>query len=334
MHDFANRRRSPNSFRGGTELTKAAEAQKESAFFWIEAWLESQAGISGVSENTLRAYRKDATRFLEFIGKHKGEDPKVGCLSTTGLREVRAWMADERMRGVSPRTLARELSAVKSFFRWIGERFGFDPVAVLNARAPKFQKKLPRPLDEDSAKDVLEFVGKSPETKWVAARDEAVVALLYGSGLRISEALSLTWGDHPLPEAIKIRGKGNKERIVPVLPVTRNAVSRYAELCPFQKEPNTPLFVGARGGPLNQRIVRKAIEQARAGLGLPATATPHALRHSFATHLLKSSGDLRAIQELLGHSSLSTTQAYTAIERTQLLKIYERAHPRASQLRT
>ena len=308
----------------------AAEAQKDSAFFWVEAWLESQAGISGVSENTLRAYRKDATGFLKFIGQYKGEDPEVDRLSTTGLRDVRAWMADERRRGVSPRTLARELSAVKSFFRWLGERFGFDPAAVLNARAPKFQKKLPRPLDEDSAKDVLRFAGKSQGEKWIAARDEAVVSLLYGCGLRVSEALSLTRGDHPLPETIKIRGKGNKERIVPVLHVTRDAVSRYVELCPFQKESDTPLFVGARGGPLNQRTIRKTVEQARIGLGLPATATPHALRHSFATHLLKFSGDLRAIQELLGHSSLSTTQAYTAVEKAQLLKIYERAHPRAS----
>ena len=311
-------------------MTNAVEAQKESASFWIEAWLESQAGISGVSKNTLRAYRKDATRFLEFIGRYEGEDPKVDRLGATGLRDVRAWMADERRRGVSPRTLARELSAVKSFFRWLGERLDFDPVAVLNARAPKFQKKLPRPLDEDSAKDVLKFAGKSPGTKWIAARDEAVVSLLYGCGLRISEALSLTWGDHPLPETIKIRGKGNKERMVPVLPVTRDAVSRYAELCPVRNGPDAPLFVGARGGPLNQRTVRKTMEQARIGLGLPATATPHALRHSFATHLLKSSGDLRAIQELLGHSSLSTTQAYTAVEKAQLLKIYERAHPRAS----
>ena len=311
-------------------MTKAVEAQNESAFLWIEAWLESQAGISGVSENTLRAYKKDATKFLKFLGQYKGEDPVVDHLSTTGLRDVRAWMADERMRGVSPRTLARELSAVKSFFRWLGERSGFDPVAVLNARAPKFQKKLPRPLDEDSAKDVLQFAGKNQGAKWIAARDEAVVALLYGCGLRISEALSLTWGYHPLPDAIKIRGKGNKERIVPVLPITRDAVSRYAELCPFQTEPDMPLFVGARGGPLNQRTVRKTMEQARIGLGLPATATPHALRHSFATHLLKSSGDLRAIQELLGHSSLSTTQAYTAVEKAQLLKIYQRAHPRAS----
>ena len=306
------------------------DAQKKSAFCWMDAWLESQSGIRGVSENTLRAYRKDATRFLEFMGRYKGEEPEVGHLCSTGLRDLRAWMADERMRGVSPRTLARELSAVKSLFRWLGEQFDFDPAAVLNARTPKFQKKLPRPLDEDAAKGVLEFAGRSPEAKWIAARDEAVVSLLYGCGLRISEALSLTWGDHPLPETIKIRGKGNKERIVPVLPLTRNAISKYVELCPFQDEPDAPLFVGARGGPLNQRTVRKTMEQARIGLGLPATATPHALRHSFATHLLKSSGDLRAIQELLGHSSLSTTQAYTAVEKAQLLKVYERAHPRAS----
>ncbi len=238
-------------------------------------------------------------------------------------------MAHERGRGVAARSLARALSAVKGFLRWLAEREGFDATAILAARSPKFRRKLPRPLDEDAARAMIETVGEQTQTDWIAARDMAVVTLLYGCGLRISEALSLTCADTPLPEVLRIRGKGGKERLVPVIPAARAAVARYQRLAPHPEMPGAPLFRGARGGPLSPRLIAKAMEQARMQLGLPATATPHAMRHSFATHLLSAGGDLRAIQELLGHASLSTTQAYTAVDTARLMEVYDRAHPRA-----
>ncbi|MBY6136578.1 tyrosine recombinase XerC [Nocardioides marinus] len=242
---------------------------------------------------------------------------------------MRAWMASERGSGTGARSLARKLSAVKSFYRWLAQREGFEPSAVLSARAPKFQKKLPRPLAPDAAKAVLETVELQSQKSWVAARDVAVVTLLYGCGLRISEALRLTGADAPLPPVLRILGKGNKERVVPVLPAARDAVDRYLAQCPFPLEADAPLFRGVRGGALNPRQIQDVMARTRAQLGLPATATPHALRHSFATHLLEAGGDLRAIQELLGHASLSTTQTYTAVDSRHLMDVYRRTHPKA-----
>jgi integrase/recombinase XerC len=238
-------------------------------------------------------------------------------------------MARTRAGGLSPRSLARKLSAVKSFYRWLAEREGFEPTAVLSTRAPKFTKKLPRPLAQDAARAVLDTVELQSETPWVAARDVAVVTLLYGCGLRISEALGLRGQDAPLPQVLRILGKGNKERLVPVLPAARAAVDRYLELCPWPQETDLPLFRGVRGGALNPRMIQGVMARTRMQLGLPSTATPHALRHSFATHLLEAGGDLRAIQELLGHASLSTTQAYTAVDTSHLMEVYQRAHPKA-----
>ena len=238
-------------------------------------------------------------------------------------------MAAQRNEGTGARSLARKLSAVKSFYRWLAEREGFEPSAVLSARAPKFQKKLPRPLAEEAARAVLETVELQSDQDWVAARDTAVVTLLYGCGLRISEALGLKAGAAPLPPVLRIAGKGGKERIVPVIGAARQAVERYRAICPHALEPDTPLFRGVRGGQLNPRQIQGVMAKTRAQLGLPATATPHALRHSFATHLLAAGGDLRAIQELLGHASLSTTQAYTAVDTAQLMEVYNRTHPKA-----
>ena len=242
---------------------------------------------------------------------------------------MRAWMAHERGRGVGARSLARALSAVKSFYRWLSDREGFEATAVLSARAPKFQKKLPRPLAPDAARAMIDTVELQAREPWVAARDTAVITLLYGCGLRISEALSLTCDDAPLPPTLVIRGKGGKERIVPVIDPARSAVDAYLAACPFPADAGAPLFRGVRGGALSPRAVQKVMERARLQLGLPATATPHALRHSFATHLLGAGGDLRAIQELLGHASLSTTQAYTAVDTARLMEVYDRAHPRS-----
>ena len=293
----------------------------------LSEWVSDRIALGGISDNTASAYRRDVAGFLVFLTEHSGEPPGPALLKSTARGDVRSWMAEQRRQGVSPRSLARKLSAVKEFHRWLGKRHGFDPSEILQLQAPKFRKSLPRPLNEAAAKDVLRNIGGNEGTGWIRARDQAVAGLLYGCGLRVSEALGLNWSDIPLPESLRVRGKGDKHRIVPVLPAARQAVAGYAELCPFQRQ--GPLFRGARGGPLNARAVRRSMAAARAALGLPPNATPHALRHSFATHLLKAGGDLRVIQELLGHNSLSTTQVYTEVERGQLLEVYERAHPRA-----
>jgi integrase/recombinase XerC len=238
-------------------------------------------------------------------------------------------MAAERARGVSARSLARSLSAVKTFTTWLADRQGADATTILSARGPKYRRKLPRPLSVDAAAAMIDTVGDQARDDWVSARDVAVVTLLYGCGLRISEALGLTGATHPLPDVLRITGKGNKTRLVPVLPAARDAVARYVQLCPHNLSPAEPLFRGTRGGPLNPRLIALVMEKARMQLGLPSTATPHAMRHSFATHLLAAGGDLRSIQELLGHASLSTTQAYTAVDAARLMEVYEKAHPRA-----
>ncbi len=292
-------------------------------------WLDARRALDGAADNTIEAYRRDVAGYLGFLTGHLGDATGLAPLKKVTVSDMRAWMASERARGVSARSLARSLSAVKSFTAWLAEREGFDPTAVLSTRSPKFQKKLPRPLSEDAARDMIGTVELQSSEGWVAARDTAVVILLYGCGLRISEALGLTGADHPLPEVLRITGKGGKERVVPVVPAAREAVDDYVGLCPFPDEPHAPLFRGARGGALNPRLVQKAMQSARMQLGLPATATPHAMRHSFATHLLNAGGDLRAIQELLGHASLSTTQAYTAVDTARLMEVYDQTHPRA-----
>ena len=295
----------------------------------MNGWLDHQRGVLGASENTYKAYQTDVLGFLGFMTMHNGEAQGLGPIAKIAITDMRSWMAHERGRGVGARSLARQLSAVKTFYRWLAEREGFEPTAVLLTRAPKFQKKLPRPLAEDAATAMIDTVELQATEGWVAARDSAVVTLLYGCGLRISEALNLTGTDYPLPNTLRIMGKGNKERIVPVIDAARDAIEAYVTLAPYAPEPDLPLFRGTRGGKLNPRIVQKVMERARMQLGLPATATPHAMRHSFATHLLTAGGDLRSIQELLGHASLSTTQAYTAVDTARLMEVYDKAHPRA-----
>lgn len=295
----------------------------------LASWLDHLRALDGASDHTVAAYRADVAGFLGFLHQHHGESLGLGRLAQVTQSDMRAWMAHERARGLSARSLARALSSVKGFIRWLADREGFDATHVLAARAPKYQRKLPRPLAEEAARAVIAEVDLQASEPWIAARDAAVVTLLYGCGLRISEALGLTGAAHPLPEVLRIRGKGGKERLVPVLPAARAAVAAYVAVCPWPVTPETPLFYGARGGPLNPRLIARAMERARMALGLPASATPHALRHSFATHLLASGGDLRAIQELLGHASLATTQIYTAVDTARLMDVYRAAHPRA-----
>ncbi|MEM8630835.1 MAG: tyrosine recombinase XerC [Pseudomonadota bacterium] len=295
----------------------------------LEDWLAQLSALDGASAHTLTAYRKDVLGFLAFLAVHKGGAEGTAALARLSLGDMRAWMAHERGRGLGARSMARGLSAVKSFIGWMARRDGFDPTAPLSVRAPKYKKKLPRPLAEPAARNMLDVVGLQSQTGWISDRDTAVLTLLYGCGLRISEALSLTGAEAPLGEALRIRGKGGKERIVPVLPAARAAVEAYRAACPHELTLDGPLFRGARGGPLNARQISKVVEQTRHQLGLPATATPHAMRHSFATHLLARGGDLRAIQELLGHASLSTTEAYTSVDAARLMEVYEAAHPSA-----
>jgi len=295
----------------------------------LNDWLTTIKALNNAADNTIEAYRTDLLGYLVFITNHFGDATGLAPLKQVKVTDMRAWMAYERSRGVSARSLARALSAVKSFYRWLAERDGFDPTVVLSARSPRFQKKLPRPLAVDAARAMIDTVELQTDKPWVAARDAAVITLLYGCGLRISEALSLTGADAPLPDVLRITGKGNKTRIVPVIEPARTAVARYIRACPHQITPDGPLFRAVRGGPLRPRAIQKAMEATRIQLGLPATATPHAMRHSFATHLLGAGGDLRAIQELLGHASLSTTQAYTAVDAARLMEVYDKTHPRA-----
>ncbi|MEP2531971.1 tyrosine recombinase XerC [Shimia sp.] len=295
----------------------------------LETFLAQRAALAEASENTLTAYRGDVVEFLVFMTGHKGGPQGIAPLTDLSVSDMRSWMAHARAGGLGARSLSRKLSAVKSFYRWLAEREDFDPTAVLSARAPKYQRKLPRPLPEDAARAVLETVELQSDKSWIGARDTAVMTLLYGCGLRISEALGLKVKDAPLPVSLRIVGKGGKERLIPVIDAARDAVQSYLRLCPYAADPDSPLFRGARGGALSARQIQKTMERTRMQLGLPATATPHAMRHSFATHLLAAGGDLRAIQELLGHASLSTTQTYTEVDAARLMEVYNRTHPKA-----
>lgn len=295
----------------------------------LQEWLIHFQAIRGASANTISAYERDLRDFLEFMTLHHGNSQGLAALGGIGVSDMRAWMAHKRTTGISARSLARKLSAVKSFYRWLAEREGFDPSAVLATRTPKFQRSLPRPLSPTDAREVLDVAEHQHDQPWVNARDRAVITLLYGCGLRISEALALTADVLPMSETLRILGKGRKERIVPVIAPARAAVESYIDLCPYPPEVGTPLFRGVRGGALNPRSIQKAMQTVRLQLGLPASATPHAMRHSFATHLLNAGGDLRAIQELLGHASLSTTQTYTSVETVRLMEVYSRTHPKA-----
>ena len=294
-------------------------------------WLSGMRSLRGASEATVEAYRRDLIDFLSFMTEHMGGPQGLAALGEVRTSDMRAWMARERSSGLGARSLARKLSAVKTFYRWLAEREGFEVTPVLSARAPKFQKSLPRPLPEDAAKAMIDTVGSWDDRPWVAARDAAVITLLYGCGLRISEALSLSVDALPLGDSLRIIGKGSKERIVPVIAPARRAVETYVDLMPFPIEAGAPLFRSIRGKPLSPRAVQQVVAQARMALGLPSSATPHAMRHSFATHLLSAGGDLRSIQDLLGHASLSTTQVYTAVDTARLMEVYDKAHPRAAK---
>ena len=300
----------------------------------IEHWLGYLGAERRMSAKTLDAYRRDVTQFLAFLAEHLGGAPSLKELEKLTPQDVRAFMAARRADGIGSRSLMRSLAGARSFARFL-ERNGKGKLGALAAvRAPKVPRGLPKPLGVASAKQMSDADLRAGEERpqWVLARDAAVLALLYGSGLRISEALSLKRKDVPAPgggDVILVTGKGNKERMVPVLQNVLQLIADYLKLCPIEIAPDALIFIGARGGPLSPRIIQLAMARLRGALGLPDSATPHALRHSFATHLLARGGDLRAIQELLGHASLSTTQIYTAVDSERLLEAYRSAHPRA-----
>ena len=287
-----------------------------------------------MSGKTVEAYERDVRQFLEFLAGHLGGRPTLAELARLSPQDVRAFMGARRADGIGGRSLMRALAGVRSFARFL-ERNGKGKVGALAAvRAPKAPKTLPKPLAINSAKRITDADLRAGEERepWILARDAAVLSLLYGSGLRISEALGLARGDVPTPgkgDAITVTGKGNKQRMVPLLPQVSQSIADYIALCPYDLPADGPLFVGARGKALSPRIVQLVMERLRGTLSLPDSATPHALRHSFATHLLARGGDLRAIQELLGHASLSTTQIYTAVDTERLLEVYRSTHPRA-----
>ncbi len=294
----------------------------------VESFLAHLRDERRVSPNTSEAYGRDLSDFLSFLTGHLGRTPKTDDLNGLETRDFRAFLAARRAEGLAPRSAARALSAVRSFYKWAGKRMGVEAAGLALLATPRFAKSQPRPVSADAAKNVIAAAGEH-ETPWIAARDAALVTLLYGAGLRISEALTLTGRDAPFRETLRITGKGGRERVVPVLMAARDAMDDYMKQCPFTLGPNAPLFRGARGGPLGARTAQKLMQQIRSGLGLPESATPHALRHAFATHLLGNGADLRSIQELLGHASLSSTQIYAGIDAGALVRAHAAAHPRA-----
>jgi integrase/recombinase XerC len=295
----------------------------------IGAWLDWLAAERRASAHTVSAYGRDLAAFFDFLGAHRGEVPSLALMSRLSPADFRAHLAQRAGAGRERTTIARGLSVLRGFVRFLERRKLASAPGLAALRAPKLPQSVPKPLTVEDADAALDAAGDVSLQVWQQKRDVAILTLLYGCGLRISEALSLTLAEAPRGDVLVVTGKGRKQRYVPVLPAVNDAIADYLAACPYPLTKDGPLFVGARGGPLNPRLVQRQMQTVRGMLGLPDTATPHALRHSFATHLLGGGGDLRAIQELLGHASLSTTQRYTKVEPEHLLKVYEASHPRA-----
>jgi integrase/recombinase XerC len=290
----------------------------------LEAWGRHLSDERRRSPHTVRAYTATAARLVATTGAERWSD-----LTRLGTAELRAHLAGRRAGGLGNASAARELSALKAFLGFARAQAGEADVTGPRLRGPRVKKGLPRPVTPDDALGLADSVAEAAGEEWIGARDRAVLLLLYGAGMRIAEALSLTAEAAAMGETLRVTGKGAKQRIVPILPVVRESVAEYVKRQPFVLLPGTPLFRGAKGGPLSPGLVQKAVARARIGLGLPASATPHALRHSFATHLLGAGADLRSLQELLGHASLGSTQIYTKVDAATLLDAYRSAHPRA-----
>lgn len=294
----------------------------------LPAFLDHIARERRLAPNTVEAYRGDLSGFLGFLNQHFGGRALLPTLATLQARDVRAFLARRRRDGLSDASIARLLSAIKRFYHWLDRAHGIENPEIGYLTGPKRPTRLPRPVSEVAARDLIDTADELQAEPWVGARDVAALTLLYGAGLRISEALDLNGSVNPAPSQLRVKGKGGKVRIVPLIEPVRAAMDDYASQCPFRIGADTPFFYGARGKRLQAPVLRRQMQILRGGLGLPETATPHALRHSFATHLLAHGGDLRAIQSLLGHASLSTTQVYTAVEAGHLRRVHESAHPR------
>jgi integrase/recombinase XerC len=293
----------------------------------VARWSSHLAHDLRRSPHTIRAYVGSAHRLIEFLGQYRGQLIEATALLDIGAADLRAFLAARRNSGLGAASTARELSGVRAFLTYAAEQQG-EAARVPRTRAPRRPRTLPRPASPGEAVALAEDAGDYASQPWIGARDLAILLLLYGTGLRVSEALSLTARDLPIGEAIRVTGKRSKTRMVPVVKVVAEAIGEYLRQCPYPVEGDGPLFLGARGGPLSADLVRRAVRAARRRLGLPDSLTPHALRHSFATHLLARGADLRSLQELLGHSSLSSTQIYTKVDAAHLLDVYRHAHPR------
>jgi len=303
----------------------AADDLRAAIGLWV-AWL---TGERRASAHTVAAYGRDLALFLDFLMEHLGEQPSLAAIDALRPGDFRAYLARRAQDGIERGSLARGLSVLRGFLRFLQRRGLAATTALAALRSPKLPHSVPKPLTIVDAAASLDATAEVASSRWQGKRDTAILALLYGCGLRLSEALGLTRAEAPLGEMLAVTGKGGKQRLLPVLPAVRQAVADYLAACPYFLAKEGPLFVGSRGGALNPRLVQRQMASLRSRLGLAETATPHALRHSFATHLLGAGGDLRAIQELLGHASLSTTQRYTSVETERLLAIYDAAHPRA-----
>lgn len=294
----------------------------------LDGFLDYVEREQRLADNTVEAYRSDLSEFMGFLRGHLEAEPGMRAFAELQARDVRAFLAHRRRDGLADASIARLLSAIKSFYRWLDRCHGVENPEIAFLTGPKRGQRLPRPVSETAAKDMLDQAELIQAEPWIAARDVAALSLMYGAGLRISEVLDLPGEVKAAPERLRIKGKGGKVRIVPIIPAVREAIIEYARLCPYSLSVRTPLFYGARGKRLQAPILRKQVQILRGALGLTDSATPHALRHSFATHLLAHGADLRAIQTLLGHSSLSTTQVYTGVEAGHLRKVHASAHPR------
>ncbi|HIG21132.1 MULTISPECIES: tyrosine recombinase XerC [Henriciella] len=294
----------------------------------LSAFLDHIARERRLAANTVEAYGHDLRSFFDFLEDHLGEPVAIKAFRHLHASDIRAFLAKRRREGLSDTSVARVLSAIKTFYHWLDDHHGMENPEIAFLKGPKRQSRLPRPVSVAAARDMIETVEASGVEPWVAARDAAVLTLLYGAGLRISEALDLNGDMVPAPERLRIVGKGGKVRLVPLIPAVRRAIDEYARLCPYRLTGETPLFYGVRGKRLQPAIVQRGVQVLRGALGLPETATPHALRHAFATHLLSAGADLRAIQTLLGHASLSTTQVYTGVDSERLRAVHAGAHPR------
>jgi integrase/recombinase XerC len=292
-----------------------------------EAFLHWLENVKRASRHTVISYQNDLGHFFTFLSGHYGAKINLSHLKKLPARDIRAWLAS-RLADYEAASNARALSAIKRFYRWLEKEEGVENAAIFHIRGPKLGKPLPKALGEAQAAQALEFIATQHEEAWLNARDLALLLLMYGCGLRIGEALSLSPGDVQGVDALRITGKGNKQRLVPMLPVVAQAIDTYKSLCPHPLSASAPLFVGKQGKALDPAIFQLQLRKLRTALNLPDSATPHAFRHSFATHLLSAGGDLRTIQELLGHASLSTTQRYTHVDKTRLLSAYRQAHPR------